>query len=165
MKYRYLDMICDTIFTIGDHKGASRQAIWKHISGTQKYRESTTGGERFFRIQLKRALKDNTYLEQKKPGGGSIRLTKKYREKMIKAAKAGESVELARKHAMTKKDTNRKKPPTKNKKTKASKKVGTKAKKEQKKAAKADKKSTSPSASMATPPPCGRSTAKACFSG
>ena len=38
-------------------------AIWKHISGTQKYRESITGGDEHYRIQLKRALKDNTYLQ------------------------------------------------------------------------------------------------------
>jgi hypothetical protein len=37
--------------------------IRKLISGTQKYRESITGGEEHYRIQLKRDLKDNTYIQ------------------------------------------------------------------------------------------------------
>ena len=39
-KYKMIIMITDAIFSLGDRKGSSREAIWKYISGKKMYQES-----------------------------------------------------------------------------------------------------------------------------
>ena len=136
MKYRYLDMIVEAIFTLAEPKGASEEDIWKFISKNKKFSESIAGGKKGFNISLSRVLKDDKYLMKTKSSVPTIKLTELYKKKLVKKVDELEDFDLARKHTMVTKDDNPKKSMVKNTKVKASK-AGPKGKETLKKIEKA----------------------------
>ena len=121
MKYRYVDMITEAIFTLAEPKGATRDGIWKFISTSRKFKESTAGGKKQFLLQLKRCTMDHKYIEHSKSNATRFKLTRSYLDKLKRKLAKGEEFDLARKHAMVTKDNNPKKSRAKNTKAKASK--------------------------------------------
>ena len=119
MPLRYLDMVCEAIFTLNERGGATRDKIWNFLSSKRDYAASIKD-KKVFVVQLRRILKDNAYVV---PGKNNRRfsLTAKFKTKLVKHVQKGETLDLARKHAMVTKDNNKKKPVTKNKIAKASK--------------------------------------------
>ena len=66
MKYRYVDMITEAIFTLAEQKGSTEEDIWKFISNTKKFKQSIDGGKKQFNIALKRVIEDHKYVEKSK---------------------------------------------------------------------------------------------------
>jgi hypothetical protein len=87
MKTKYLDMIVEAIHTLGERKGSSAQAIWKHL---QAKHSTSLRDYKIFRVQLRRTVESGKYVV--KSGAARFKLTSTFRSKLLKwAAKASGS--------------------------------------------------------------------------
>ena len=118
-KSKYLDMVAEAVFTLGERKGSSAQAIWKYLQ--VKHPESVSD-VKIFRVQLKRVAAVGRHVE--KAGAQRYKLSSTFRGQLVRwAAKADAGTKrlppMAMEHAMTTKTKNERK--TKARLTKAAK--------------------------------------------
>ena len=78
MKYKYVYMITDAIFTLGEKKGSSREAIWKYLQGKNLYHESITT-KTIFLTQLRRLSQDNEFFSKSENNQQRFKLSAKYK--------------------------------------------------------------------------------------
>lgn len=57
MKLNYIHMVIDAIFTLGEKKGSSREAIWKYVH--TKYAEHAAD-KKVFLVQMRRIVKQGS---------------------------------------------------------------------------------------------------------
>ena len=62
MPLRYLDMVCEAIFTLNERGGATRDQIWNFLSSKRDYSTSIKD-KKMFLIQLRRIVKDKAYVQ------------------------------------------------------------------------------------------------------
>merc|ERR1719183_555488 len=126
MKYKTIIMITDAIFSLGDRKGSSREAIWKFVSSKKIYQESVRN-KKIFLTQMKRLSQSDQFFTKTKDNMQRFKLSEKFKDRLKKFLSKGQDMFLAQKSAMTTKAINPKKPMSKM--TKAKKAKMTKAKK------------------------------------
>jgi len=105
-KTKYLDMVTEAVFTLGERKGSSAQAIWKYLQ--VKHPESVSD-VKIFRVQLKRIAAVGRHVE--KAGAQRYKLNTTFRGQLVRwAAKADAGSKrlppMAMEHAMTTKTKN-----------------------------------------------------------
>ena len=92
MKLKYLEMIVDAVFTLGERKGSSREAIWKYLQ--MKYPESVSQ-KKIFLAQMRRISAENAQIEKSGSNMQRFKLRSNFRQKYIKHLSKDEPMHLA----------------------------------------------------------------------
>lgn len=110
-KKKYQDIIVTAIFTLNERNGSARNQIWKFVQ--MKYQDTIRDRKIFF-THLKRAADEEQYVFSPDKKMGRFKLTKKFRDFIMKKVMKGETeLNLKKMHDMLK--------PTKQKDTKLTK--------------------------------------------
>ena len=93
-KFKFIYMITDAIFTLGDRKGSSREAIWKYISSKKIYQTSIRD-KKLFLTTLKKLSQSDQFFHKSKDNMQRFKLSEKFKDKLKKALKSGQPMFMA----------------------------------------------------------------------